>query len=194
MVYFRSLTDRSRQKRLIAWPYQAILLSNSKQLEERRIKPLNIVMLSPAERRAKLEEGLVLERAGHWQEACDFWATCEVRSAEDVVFAMRLCGAALRVTAPQIAADALDAASAFDHDGRFAEKLRILEDRVIKIRLSQHRIKGVEAFQMEDFETAHFHLDALAQADPDHPWAQTKARIAAGARAQFRPPGTHQAT
>ena len=142
-------------------------------------------MFTPADRSARLEEGLVLERAGHWQEACAFWAICVGEAASDAAFAMRQCSAALRIAEPQIATRALAAARAADSDGTLAEKLDLLEVRVAKLNISQLRIRGTEAFDAGDFETAHQHLEALAVAVPDHPWARAKARIAAGLAPSF---------
>ena len=72
----------------------------------------------------------MLERAGHWQEACAFWAICVGEAASDAAFAMRQCSVALRIAEPQIATRALAAARAADSDGTLAEKLDLLEVRV----------------------------------------------------------------
>lgn len=137
-------------------------------------------MPSPTDHHETLAEGLALERAGHWQEACTFWASSHLRFAGNAAFAMRWCNAALRITDPDSATRALACAREADQDGGLADKLDHLEQKITRLRLSQYRIRGVAAFEAGDFEDARQHLEALAAADPDHPWAKAKARIAAG--------------
>jgi tetratricopeptide (TPR) repeat protein len=127
-----------------------------------------------------LAQGVDLERAGAWQEAFDFYLTAQDQAPGDARFSMRRCGAAIRLSDPTAAAQALMAARAIDAQGPLAEKLDQLEERIAQLRVTQDRILGVQAFEAGDFATAAHHLDALAAAVPDHPWAHAKARIAAG--------------
>jgi hypothetical protein len=85
-----------------------------------------------------LAQGVDLERAGAWQEAFDFYLTAQDQAPGDARFSMRRCGAAIRLSDPTAAAQALMAARAIDAQGPLAEKLDQLEERIAQLRAGSH--------------------------------------------------------
>lgn len=130
--------------------------------------------------RSLLSEGLIHEKEGNWTEAFAYWQDCSSRWPDVIQFWLRLAGVALKLQKPEDVLAAANKARELDPNGDHSTAIEGLETRAEKLQVSLFRIRGMEAFEAGDFETARSNLAELARAVPDHPWAAARARQAAG--------------
>lgn len=127
-----------------------------------------------------LREGLAHERAGEWEAAFEFWSACLAQLPDEIAFYLRQSTAALRTQKPDHALSSVRTARKLDIEGKHSEALDGLQVRAEKLQVSLFRIRGFEAFEAGNYELARQNFEALALAVPDHPWAEGRARQAAG--------------
>ena len=141
--------------------------------------------LTKLEQKNRLVEGIAIEKSGNWHEARKFWTASRKLDPKATGIFIREAVAAIRIQEPEFANEALKKARALDIDETFSEQLTKLEESADNLATSLLRIRGMEAFETGDFEVARINFENLSSANPNHPWAAARARVAAGLAPSF---------